>query len=249
MVMLPQVDDIDGYAIFLDLDGTIVEIVEHPDAVRVAPATLRLLEALRDKSQNAIAVISGRELAVIDRLLYPLVLPAAGVHGLERRDAAGVVHMSEPLDLQPITFVLEKDIGGESGVVVERKPGAVALHYRLRPDLERRCWEIVTELVEQRADVRILRGKMVFEIIQKGLDKGDVINAFLSEPPFQGRIPVFAGDDVTDEAGFASVNRRGGLSIKVGAQKTEARFRADNVRDLERWLWNLVIERCEDRVR
>lgn len=246
--MLPQVDDVDGHAIFLDLDGTIAEIVEHPEATRVAPTTLRLLEALRDSARNAIAVISGRELAVIDRLLFPLILPAAGVHGLERRDATGVVHRSEPLDLQPITFVLEKNIGDESGVVVERKPGAVAVHYRLRPDLERRCCEIVKELVGQRADLRIIHGKMVFEIIQKGLDKGDVIDAFLNEPPFQGRIPVFAGDDVTDEAGFVAVNRRGGISIKVGSQKTGARFHAEDMQELERWLWNLVVEPCEDRV-
>ena len=247
--MLPRVDDIEGYAIFLDLDGTIVEIVEHPDLTRVAPATLRLLEALRDKSRNAVAVISGRELAVIDRLLHPLRLPAAGVHGLERRDSMGVTHVSEPLDLQPITFVLEKNIGDESGVVVERKPGAVAVHYRLRPDLERRCCEIVEELVGQRADLHILHGKMVFEIIQKGLNKGDVITAFLNEPPFRGRIPVFAGDDVTDEAGFAAVNRRGGISIKVGPQKSEARFHAEDIHELERWLWSLVFEHCEDQAR
>lgn len=247
--MLPWVDDIEGYAIFLDLDGTIVEIVEHPDAARVAPETLRLLEALREKSQNAVAVISGRELVVIDRLLHPLKLPAAGVHGLERRDATGMMHLSAPLDLQPITFVLEKNIGDESGVVVEKKSGAVAVHYRLRPDLERRCCKVVEELVGQRADLRILHGKMVIEIIQNGLNKGDVINAFLSERPFRGRIPVFAGDDVTDEAGFAVVNSRGGISIKVGAQKTEAQYRAEDVRDLERWLWNLVVEHCEDRAR
>ncbi len=240
--MLPCIGDLKGHAIFLDLDGTIAEIAEHPDDVCVQPATLRLLETLSDKSDGALAVISGRELSAIDRLLHPLKLPAAGVHGLERRDAAGVLHGAQAMELHPISFVFEKALGDETGVIIERKRGAVALHYRLRPDLERRCCEIVKEVLGQRGDVRLIHGKMVFEILQKGADKGSVISAFLKEPPFQGRIPIFAGDDVTDEAGFATVNREGGISIKVGGQETGARFRASNVQELERWLRDLVAD-------
>ena len=240
--MLPRIGDLKGHAIFLDLDGTIAEIAEHPDDVSVQPATLRLLEALSDESKGALAVISGRELSAIDRLLHPLKLPAAGVHGLERRDAAGVLHGSQPLELHPISYVFEKALGDETGVIIERKRGAVALHYRLRPDLERRCCEIVKEVLGQRGDVRLIHGKMVFEILQKGADKGSVINTFLQEPPFQGRIPIFAGDDVTDEAGFAAVNRQGGISIKVGGRETDARFRARNVQELEGWLRHLVAD-------
>ena len=240
--MLPWIGDLKGHAIFLDLDGTIAEITEHPDDVCVQPATLRLLEALIDESNGALAVISGRELSAIDRLLHPLKLPAAGVHGLERRDAAGVLHGPQPIELQPISFVFEKALGDETGVIIERKPGAVAVHYRSRPDLERRCCEIVNEVLGQRGDVRLIHGKMVFEILQKGADKGSVINAFLKEPPFQGRIPIFAGDDVTDEAGFAAVNRQGGISIKVGGRETDARFRARNVQELEGWLRHLVAD-------
>jgi trehalose 6-phosphate phosphatase len=240
--MLPWIGDLKGHAIFLDLDGTIAEIAEHPDDVCVQPATLRLLEALSDESKGALAVISGRELSAVDRLLHPLKLPAAGVHGLERRDAAGVLHGSQPLELHPISFVFEKALGDETGVIIERKRGAVALHYRLRPDLERRCCEIVKEVLGQRGDVHLIHGKMVFEILQNGADKGSVINAFLQEPPFRGRIPIFAGDDVTDEAGFAAVNSQGGISIKVGGQETHARFRASNVQELERWLRELVAD-------
>lgn len=245
--MLPPIDGLEGHAIFLDLDGTIVEIAEHPDAVCVRPATLRLLRALNDEFNGALAVISGRELSAIDRLLHPLKLPAAGVHGLERRDAAGVLHAARTEEVQPISFVFEKVLGDESGVIIERKPGAVAVHYRLRPDLEQRCCEIVKEVVGQRKDLRLIHGKMVFEILQEGADKGSVINAFLDEPPFHGRVPIFAGDDATDEAGFAAVNCRGGISIKVGGQKTEARFRANDVRELDGWLRKLLVSAGRER--
>jgi trehalose 6-phosphate phosphatase len=247
--MLPIINNLERYAIFLDLDGTIVELVEHPDAVRVEASTLRSLELLRDKTGGALAVISGREIASIDLLLRPLILPVAGVHGLQRRDAAGIVHQHETSDIRPVTFVLEKIIGEESGVVIEQKPGAVALHYRLRPDLERRCCEIVEAVVGRRPDLRLVHGKMVFEILQKGADKGSVIEAFLSEPPFLGRKPIFAGDDVTDEAGFSSVNALDGISIKIGADKTAARCRARDVGELHDWLSTLAGETLQEPLR
>ncbi len=247
--MLPSINNLERYAIFLDLDGTIVELVEHPDAVRVEASTLRLLEMLRHRSGSALAVISGREIASIDLLLRPLILPVAGVHGLQRRDAAGFVHLHETSDIRPVTYVLEKVIGEESGVIIEQKPGAVALHYRLRPDLERRCCEIVEEVVGRRPDLRLVHGKMVFEILQKGADKGSVIEAFLSEPPFLGRKPIFAGDDVTDESGFASVNAVDGVSIKIGADKTAARFRARDVGELHDWLCKLAGKTLQEPLR
>lgn len=246
--MLPKIGNIEDYAIFLDLDGTLVEIVDHPDAVDVDKSTIRLLEVLRERVGQALAVISGREIAVIDRLLRPLVLPAAGVHGLQRRDAAGRLHDADSSSIAPIAFVLEKSLAGEPGVVIERKPGAVALHYRLRPDLERRCCEIVEEAAGQRSDLRLLQGKMVFEIAQAGRDKGAVIEAFLSEPPFLGRTPIFAGDDVTDEAGFSAVNARDGLSIKIGGAKSAARFRANDVRQFHGWLCEIAGERCREPI-
>jgi trehalose 6-phosphate phosphatase len=247
--VLPRIDDLAHCAIFLDLDGTIVELVEYPDAVRVEASTLRLLETLRDKSRGALAVISGREIASIDLLLRPLILPVAGVHGLQRRDAAGFVHLHETSDIKPVTIVLEKVIGEESGVIIEQKPGAVALHYRLRPDLERRCCEIVEEVVGRRPDLRLVHGKMVFEILQRGADKGSVIEAFLLEPPFLGHKPIFAGDDATDESGFSAVNALGGISIKVGPSKTAARFRAKDVGELRDWLCKLAGETLQEAIR
>jgi len=240
--VLPAIDDIACCAIFLDLDGTIVELVEHPDAVLVEASTLQLLTRLHDKTGGALAVISGREIALIDLLLRPLILPAAGVHGLQRRDPAGILHQQNTSDFRSVTLTLRKVVGGEAGIVIEQKPGAVALHYRLRPELERRCCEVAEEIVQSRPDLRLERGKMVFEILEKGAGKGSVIEAFLAEPPFLGRRPIFAGDDVTDESGFSAVNARGGLSIKVGANNTGAHFRARDVDELRGWLSQLAGE-------
>lgn len=248
--MLPSIDDIGRFAIFLDFDGTVVEIADRPDAVRVDASTIRLLEALGERTDHALAVVSGRDIAIVDRMLHPLVLPAAGVHGLQRRDAAGKLHLTamEPAELDSAVLFIEEAIGREPGVVVETKTGAVALHYRSRPELERRCRDIVESIVWRRSDLQLMQGKMVFEIRLQGSDKGDVIEAFLAEPPFSGRTPIFAGDDVTDEVGFAIVNARGGVSIKIGESSTLARFRAANVRELHAWLAALAHEPRKERV-
>ncbi|HEY8139111.1 MAG TPA: trehalose-phosphatase [Methylocystis sp.] len=247
--MLPNIDNIERHAIFLDLDGTVAELVAHPDAVQVDRSTLRLLETLTKKVGRALAVVSGREIAVVDRLLRPLVLPVAGVHGLERRDARGIIHSRDTADISSIVFDLEKAFSHEVGVMIERKPGAIALHYRLRPDLQRHCRDIAHGVVEKRPDLRLLQGKMVYEIMPRGSDKGGAIQAFLSESPFLGRRPIFAGDDITDEAGFSVVNARNGISIKIGAGESLARFRAHDVRQFRAWLSGLVSNRCEEPVR
>lgn len=239
--MLPSIEDIGPFAIFLDFDGTLVELADRPDAVRVDEATLALLEALRARADHALAVVSGRDIAVVDSMLRPLVLPVAGVHGLQRRDAAGRLHCVafEACELASVALSLEEQIGGEPGVVIEIKTGAVALHYRQRPELELRCRQIVETMLRRRPDLELMHGKMVFEIRAQGSDKGDVIEAFLQEPPFRGRTPIFAGDDLTDEVGFAIVNARGGISIKIGESSTLARFRAASVHELHLWLAEL----------
>lgn len=240
--MLPNIDEIERYAVFLDLDGTIAEIADRPDAVHITQPTLRLLASLSAKTNHALAVISGRDIRGIDRLLNPLKLPVGGVHGLQRRDAAGVMHTKDAANIRPIVLLLQEAIGNERGIVIEQKPGAVALHYRLRPDLGRRCCAIAEEIVDQWSDFRLIPGKMVFEILPKGGDKGQVIEAFLRELPFHGRRPLFAGDDVTDETGFRVMNALGGVSIKIGEGETAARFRAVNVRQFRHWLCALIDE-------
>jgi trehalose 6-phosphate phosphatase len=237
MIMLPPIDDLGQYCIFLDFDGTLVEIADRPDDVRVDASILRFVERLRGKMGGALALITGRDIDVVDRLLHPHVLPVAGVHGLQRRDAAGQLH-SPVIDqriVEAIATDVETTFNEEPGVIIEKKTGAVALHYRLRPDFETRCVALAEKIVSDRPELHLIKGKMVCEIRIDGNDKAAVIEAFLAERPFRGRKPIFAGDDTTDESGFAAVNARGGVSIKIGGSPTSARFRAASVIELRNW--------------
>ncbi|KVE26227.1 trehalose phosphatase [Burkholderia vietnamiensis] len=230
-------------AFFFDFDGTLVELAPTPDSIHVPPSLLMLLDTLRQRSHGAVAVVSGRGIDNLDTFLSMPDLPIAGLHGAERRDSNG--------DTQRIGFNDERllRIERELAAVVDRHPGmlleikgaAVALHYRNAVDREPVAREAAERLVAEYADAYVLQpGKMVFEIKPKGVDKGRALAAFLDEPPFAGRVPLFAGDDLTDEKGFAVVNARGGLSIKVGAGETSARMRLDSVAALHaqiaRWL-------------
>jgi trehalose 6-phosphate phosphatase len=240
--MLPSIDDLEQHCIFLDFDGTLVPIADRPDDVRIDPPTLQLIERLRDKVGKALALVSGRDIHVIDRLLYPLVLPVAGVHGLQRRDASGRLH-SPVIDqnlVEAIAARVEAEFHSEPGVVIERKTGAVAIHFRLRPDFEGKCHALAGKIIGERSDLHMIKGKMVCEIRLQGNDKGAVIAAFLCERPFKGRKPVFIGDDATDEPGFIAVNDRDGISIKIGDDPTAARFRAANILELHDWLDELM---------
>ncbi len=236
--MPPLIDDLEQYCVFLDFDGTLVEIEDRPDDVRIDASTLQLIERLRDKVGRALALVSGRDIHVIDRLLYPVVLPVAGVHGLQRRDASGRLH-SPVIDqsvVEAIEARVEAAFHSEPGVVIERKTGAVAIHFRLRPDFEKKCHALARKIIRQRPDLHMIKGKMVCEIRLRGNDKGAVIATFLDERPFKGRKPIFVGDDATDEPGFIAVNACGGLSIKIGEGATAARYRAANIRELCDWL-------------
>ncbi len=246
--MLPIIANLARYAIFLDFDGTLVAIADRPNDVRVGGSVSRRIESLSRKTEQALAVVSGREIAAIDQLLLPLKLPIAGVHGLERRDSAGRLHTSaiNGSAFAAIASAIRGAIGAEPGIFIEIKPGAVALHFRLRPELESRCCDIVDGLMRERIDLVMLRGKMVFEIRQSGPNKGTAIEAFLGEPPFAGRIPIFAGDDVTDEEGFAVVNAHSGISIKIGPEPTIARHRAANAHEFQDWLDHLAFASCKE---
>ena len=134
-----------------------------------------------------------------------------------------------------------------AGVVIEDKTHAIAVHYRQAPTVKAKARAEVRRLVEGRPDLQILDGKMVFEIKSCGIDKGTAIKAFMAEPPFVGRTPIFLGDDITDEDGFAIVNDLGGHSIRVGGRaKTAARFRLPNVTAVIEWL-NWLAEDLEHK--
>jgi trehalose 6-phosphate phosphatase len=212
-------------ALFLDFDGTMVDIAPQPQAVHVPQPFLVVLRDLHHCLKGAVAVISGRPLTQIDAFLHPLRLPVAGVHGAERRSDDGQVHLLDTHPLDHVEAVAISLAARNPGLLVENKRGSVALHYRQRPELEDLCLRAMQQAVEESPGLTLQRGKMVAEAKPGGASKGRAIEDFLAEPPFAGRTPVFIGDDVTDEAGFSTVQRLGGTGIKVGEGATVASHR------------------------
>jgi trehalose 6-phosphate phosphatase len=243
MQALPAVLPPEQTAFFFDFDGTLVELAPTPDGVLVRPDMLALLRELRRVTHGAVAIVSGRGIDSIDAFLGMPDLPVAGLHGAERRDANG--------DTQRVGFndqrllhmeqVLAEVVRTHPGMLLEIKGASLALHYRNAPEREPEARSATERLAADFADAYVLQpGKMVYEIKPKDVDKGRALRAFLDEPPFAGRRPVFAGDDLTDEKGFAVVNTQGGLSIKVGGGDTIAQTRVDSVEALLGWLASLV---------
>ncbi|HEX7888860.1 MAG TPA: trehalose-phosphatase [Ramlibacter sp.] len=230
-------------ALFLDFDGTMVDIAPQPNAVEVPQPLLGVLQDLNDYLQGAVAIISGRPIAQIDEFLHPLKLAVGGVHGAERRDADGRLHL---LNTHPLDHVEEAacTLAAEHpGLLVEAKRGSLALHYRQRPELEDLCLLAMQKAVEESPGITLLRGKMVAEAKPGGASKGRAIEDFLGEAPFAGRTPVFIGDDVTDEVGFSTVQRLGGMGIKIGDGHSVAWRRVADPRTLRRELEAAVAAR------
>lgn len=217
-------------ALFLDFDGTLVDIASHPLAVVVPPGLPDTLGRLRDLLAGAVAVVSGRPIQQIDRFLAPLVLSVAGVHGAERRRANGTLAWQAVQPMESVEAAAQALARAHPGLVVESKRGSVALHYRQAPQLEALCLATLQAAVEQVPGLTLLCGKRVVEAKPSCTSKSQAIEAFLKEAPFRGRLPMFVGDDVTDESGFASVQRRGGIGVKVGPGPTAARERVADPR-------------------
>lgn len=215
-------------ALFLDFDGTLVEIAPEPGAVVVPSSLVPTLAALQQYLGGAMAVVSGRPIREIDQFLHPLHLPVAGVHGAERRAADGAVDLLPPHPLDAVERAASALVTRHPELLMEHKDRSIAVHYRQAPQLEQLCLDAMQEAVERSPGLVLLRGKMVVEAKPGGASKGSAIEAFLREGPFAGRLPVFVGDDVTDEAGFAAVQRMGGLGVKVGEGPTVAWQRLPN---------------------
>ncbi|WP_280815205.1 trehalose-phosphatase [Variovorax sp. TBS-050B] len=223
-------------ALFLDFDGTLVALAPTPEAIEIPSALRPLLEDLRDLLGGALAVVSGRQIDAIDRFLAPLRLPAGGEHGVQRRDAKGRMQEQRAPDLLPILDAANELARVHEGLLVERKHAAIALHYRLAPQLEAVCRDAMSRAIAGRPQLELMHGKFVFEIKPSGVNKGIAIEAFMNEEPFAGRVPFFAGDDTTDESGFAVVQPRGGIGIKVGSGPSLALHRLESPRAVFEWL-------------
>jgi trehalose 6-phosphate phosphatase len=231
-------------ALFLDVDGTLLEIAATPQAASVSDDLRARLQTLAHAGGGAVALVSGRAIRDLDALFAPLTLPSAGLHGFERRDASGA-YSRRPV---PSAAALEVARGAmldlarrHAGLLVEDKRFALALHYRNAPHLE----DTVVKAMEHVAaglarELELQHGKMVVELRPVGATKAEAVAAFMAEAPFAGRFAVFIGDDLTDEPAFELVNRLGGLSVVVSAMRpSAARTRLADVPAVHQWLAQL----------
>lgn len=227
------------WAYFFDIDGTLVDIAPTPWEVRLERELLELILRLHGATGGALALISGRSIADIDSIFHGRKLPVAGQHGIERRDSKGrVTRHRFPLGKLAVPRAqLGQIVARHPGLLLEDKELSLALHYRQQPALGSYVHRLMrTVQAEIGPDYTVQLGKRIVELKPSGKDKGQAVKEFMAEPPFRGRVPVFVGDDVTDEHGFAVVNSLGGYSIKVGRGRSHARWRLTDVEAVRSWL-------------
>jgi trehalose 6-phosphate phosphatase len=239
-----------GHSLFLDIDGTLLDLAPRPEAVEVPAWLVPLLQQLFDRLDGALAFVSGRTIESIDQLFKPLKLPAVGVHGGEIRAPGGqIVAELRLVDaLQSAAPTLLAAIARIPGVELENKHSAIALHYRSVPERGREVLQ-VAELVAGGlgGEFAVLMGKCVVEIRPRHLTKGTAIDRLMQQPPFKGRTPIFAGDDCTDEDAFEVVNRLGGISVHVGVSaSTLANYRLTSPDQLRVWLQQMGEDKADD---
>lgn len=229
-------------ACFFDVDGTLAGIEERPEWVTIPDEIKQALCSLFTLTSGALALVSGRCLDELDRLSAPLLAPAAGVHGAERRDSQGQVHRTElsPVLTATLSQELTQAITHLPGCHVEAKGMAFALHYRAAQHYQHDILTVAESFIARYPELALQPGKCVVELKPRGVSKGEAIKAFMSEAPFAGRTPLFIGDDVTDEAGFIQVNALQGISIKVGPGNTAAHYHFKDVAAVHHWILSLV---------
>lgn len=214
-----------GWALFLDIDGTLLDLAETPDGVSSPPGLVENLERLSHKLDGALALVTGRNLPFADGLFSPLSLPIAGLHGAERRRTDGTLDLVQEDDaFQTLKRSLERVTMDWDGVIIEDKGAAVAAHFRQAPQWEHSLEAVMASALDEAGpNYALQRGKMVIEIRPSRASKGAAVRAFMEEHPFKGRKPITIGDDLTDEAMFKVANELGGLSVRIGdADHTDA---------------------------
>ena len=244
----PEIQQGRECCLFLDIDGTLLDIAPTPHDVHVDESLRALLRRVERACDGALALVSGRTISDIDELFDPLYLPVAGVHGCERRDGHG--YWRRECDRSPafVAFceTLRAAVGSIEGVLLEDKDCGVALHYRLRPQMQdalRRTLERLAPAIP--ATHVLLEGDEVIEVKPSACDKGSAVESFLSETPFAGRFPIFIGDDVTDRDGFDAVRRRGGLAVAVG-RNVHSEWQLADPGAVRRWLAAFIATRTAE---
>lgn len=231
-----------AWCLFLDVDGTLLDFAATPGAVVADASLLALLERLRRASGDALALVSGRTIVDLDRLFTPLKLPAAGIHGCERRNARGVSEVAPVVleQLEPVRAGLTELAARHPGLLLEDKGAALALHFLQVPQLERELRAQVALLAAPLVpEFALLDGHAVIEIKPAVHTKDSAVTAFMREAPFSGRTPIFIGDDHTDYGGFEAVRRAGGMAIAVGP-RVRSEWWLPGPAAVRRWLAQLA---------
>lgn len=223
-------------ALFLDFDGTLVEIAAGPDSIAVRQGLNRALCKLSDRLGGRLALVSGRAIEDIERHLGPLPLAMAGSHGASIRSADAASLGSQAQGIPDEARATLRQYANLHGLDLEEKPHGAALHFRSKPEFEQQATDYAS-LVASRHNLTAKRGKCVVELVEQGRDKGSAVRVLMDSEPFQGAAPYFIGDDITDEDGFAACQRLGGAGILVGERGTSsAEFALAGVAAVHTWL-------------
>lgn len=234
------------HSFFLDFDGTLTPIVDIPDDAVLSPEASDLLSRLAEAAENRIAIVSGRSLDDLAARVGQFGFALAGSHGLEIRGTDGNRIAPDMAALPDHVLRTARDWAEARGLMLERKPGSFALHYRSAPDRQDEARAFVDDLVTDIDGYRAIHGDMVSEVASATVTKGTALKQFCEAPPFQGTIPVMIGDDVTDEDGFAAATDLGGFGVKIGKGPTNATYRLQSTDAFLDWL-ALVTGRTEQR--
>ena len=224
-------------ALFLDLDGVLAPLAPTPDAVGPEPRRTRVLKALAARLDGRVAIVSGRTLSEIDRIAEASVDSASGVHGLERRDALGVITTAQAdPGVRRAVEAFREFARTRPGILVEDKTVSAGLHYRAAPEEGEAALALADRLAGQ-TGLTIQPGILVVELKTPGATKGTAVSAFMGEAPFRGATPVMLGDDLTDEYGFEAARAMGGFGVLVGPEReTAATYRLPDVDAVLAWL-------------
>jgi trehalose 6-phosphate phosphatase len=230
------------WCLFLDLDGTVLDIAAKPSDVQTEPQLIHTLRQLDDRLDGALAIVSGRPVSDIDRLLAPLTFAAAGVHGSEfRANANGAVTTLKPQVPEHVLALLRDGLSGLAGVLIETKGSTVAVHYRNAPTVRTVIEAVINGMPLRESGLDVMRGRKVFELIPAGTSKLAAILALRELHPFVGRRPIVIGDDVTDEASIDAANAFGGSGLRVAGDhfpQSQADFKSPA--EVRAWLQSLV---------
>ena len=240
----PMPADGEAWALFLDVDGTLAPIARTPGDATIPRDVVERVRALHDALDGALALVSGRPIVDVDRMVAPARFPVVGVHGAEWRVAATATARSAapPHGVDAAREAFAVFVREHAGTLMEDKGTAVALHYRRNAGAGEAAVQLARGIAAAgEAGVEVLQGHMVVEIRPLGVNKGGAVHALLEVAPFAGRRPVYLGDDVTDEDAFTVVNAHGGVSVAVGPRsRTNARYQLASVRHVHDWLGRLA---------